>query len=653
MRPIGAEDLTSVRWLSEVDLSHDGAFACITESWIGEDGGGDSTVIVVDTRDGTMRRPPQHIPGARLGRWSPSRVELVLLGEDVGTTQAWLWEVETNRLRAITTEPLGVSGACSWSPDGKHVVYPYLDNGRTMPHPNSILVTTAVYKTDGSAVGCPEPETGLRISPVRHGMTRTLILPGGASWGCAWSPDGAWIAFLSDREVDPAHPGPALWIASADDGTLHRLSDGIGLVEAPVWAPDSESIAYLGNADRHDHAANRRILLASVRTGETRSLTTAIDRSIGQCVQSDDPRGYGDASLAWVAGRGILCSYPDGGSVSLAWLETEGTAATVGRLDTIIHGDRVVLSHAATGSGHVAFVAGDPSSPGELFFADSNGDDERRLTGCNDAWLSSVDLGLVSKETIESADGTLVEAWIMRPPSEKRPESPLILTIHGGPHWPAGWRFSFENQRLAGLGYILVVANPRGSQGYGEAYSNAIHADWGHRDLQDVLAVAERISRDPSVDASRVAVMGASYGGYLTSLIAARSRLFAAAIAENPVIDLTSLSGTTADGGASLAAELGCTPWQSPDLYRELSPLSHAQDITLPLLLIHGELDQVCPIGQSEQMYSTLKSLGRDVSLLRLPGEGHGMILNGSYQHRVERWKVLDDFLAAHLTTTH
>jgi dipeptidyl aminopeptidase/acylaminoacyl peptidase len=652
MKPIDAEDLASVRWLSEVDLSCDGAFVCVTEHQIGEDGEGDSTVIVVDTHDGTMKRLPQHIPRARLGRWSPSRAELVLIGEDAGTTQAWLWDVEMDRIRAITTESFGVAGACNWSPDGKQVVYPYLDDSRAWLRPSSMLVTATVYKTDGKPVGYPESEIGLRISPVRDGMTRTLTPPSGASWGCAWSPDGAWIAFLSDREVDPIHPGPALWIASADDGTLRRLSDGIGLVEAPVWSPDSESIAYLGNADRHDHAANRRILLASVRTGETLSLTATIDRSIGQCVQSDDPRGYGDASLTWVAGRGILCTYPDGGSVRLAWLVTEG-AATAAHLDTIIHGDRVVLSHAATGSGQVAFVASDPASPGELFFAAPNGDDERRLTGCNDDWLSSIDLGLVSKQTIESADGTLVEAWIMTPPSKKRLESPLIFTIHGGPHWPAGWRFSFENQRLAGLGYILVVANPRGSQGYGEAYSSAIHADWGHRDLEDVLAVAERISRDPSVDASRVAVMGASYGGYLTSLIAARSKLFAAAIAENPVIDLTSLSGTTADGGAFLATELGCTPWQSPDLYRELSPLTYAQDITLPLLLIHGELDQVCPIGQSEQMYSTLKGLGHDVSLLRLPGEGHGMILNGSHQHRIERWKVLDDFLATHLTTPH
>lgn len=652
MKPIGAEDLTSVRWLSEVDLSRDGAFCCITERRIGEDGGIDSTVIVVDTRNGETKRPPQHIPHARLGRWSPSRAELVLVGEDAGTVQVWLWDVAMDRVRVITAEPLGVAGACSWSPDGKYLVYPYLNDDHAMPHPSSVFVTAAVYKTDGKPVGSPEPEVGLRISSVRDGVTRTLAPPSGTSWGCAWSPDGAWIAFLSDREAGPAHPGPALWIADAVDGALHRLSDGIGLVEAPVWSPDSESIAYLGNADRHDHAANRRVLLASVLTGETRSLTTATDRSIGQCVQSDDPRGYDDASLAWVAGRGILCTYPDGGSVRLAWLETEG-ATEAGRLDTIIHGDRVVLSHAATDTGQVAFVASDPSSPGELFFATPHGGDERRLTGCNDNWLSSVDLGLVSKETIESKDGTPVEAWIMTPPGKKRLERPLILTVHGGPHWPAGWRFSFENQRLAGLGYILVVANPRGSQGYGEAYSSAIHADWGHRDLEDVLAVAERISRDPSVDASRVAVMGASYGGYLTSLIASRSRLFAAAIAENPAIDLTSLSGTTADGGAFLAAELGCTPWQNPDLYRELSPLAYAQDIALPLLLIHGELDQVCPIGQSEQLYSTLKGLGRDVSFLRLPGEGHGMILNGSHQHRIERWKVLDDFLSTHLATTH
>jgi dipeptidyl aminopeptidase/acylaminoacyl peptidase len=649
MTHICADDLISVRWLSEVDISCDGAFVCVTESRLTKDSGADSTVLVVGTRDGTVKKMPIAVPRARLGRWSPVRAELVLVAEDAGKPQLWLWDVARDSVDVITSERRGVAGACSWSPDGEQVAYHYLDDSPGLPQQDSIFVTAPLYKVDGRPVGFSEPQTGVRISPSRGGEVRTLVPYGGTSVGCAWSPDQAWVAFVSDREVDSGHPGPALWIASTGDGTLRRLSDGVGFVEAPVWSPDSESIAYLGNAARHDHASNRNILLVSVRTGETRSLTAEMDRSFGQCVQSDDPRGYGDASLTWVANKGILCSYPDGGSVSVAWLEV-GEPGLTGHIDTIIRGDRVVVSHVAGIAGQIAFVASDPSSPGELFFAAPSGDDERRLTGCNDGWLSSVELAIVTKETVTSADGTLVESWMMTPsPGEEPGKLPLILTVHGGPHWPAGWRFSFENQRLAALGYAVVVSNPRGSQGYGEAFSSAIHADWGRLDAEDVLAVTAHFSRRTSVDAHRIAISGASYGGYLTSLIASRSSLFVAAIAENSVIDLTSLSGTTADNGALIAAELGSTMWQDPELYRRLSPLSYAQAIEIPFLLVHGELDQNCPIGQSEQMYSSLKSLGRDVSFLRLPGEGHGMVLNGSHQHRIERWTVLDAFLATHL----
>ena len=148
------------------------------------------------------------------------------------------------------------------------------------------------------------------------------------------------------------------------------------------------------------------------------------------------------------------------------------------------------------------------------------------------------------------------------------------------------------------------------------------------------MAVARYLSTRPDVDGSRMGLLGVSYGGYMTCWTIAHTSLFAAAVAENPVTDLRSYALTTADGGAFIAEDLGSLPWENPDLYRKLSPLTRAADIRTPLLLVHGELDHNCPINQSEQMYTALRRLDRDVTFLRIPDEGHGMVLDGTVAHR-------------------
>jgi dipeptidyl aminopeptidase/acylaminoacyl peptidase len=226
---------------------------------------------------------------------------------------------------------------------------------------------------------------------------------------------------------------------------------------------------------------------------------------------------------------------------------------------------------------------------------------------------------------------------------------PLVLAVHGGPHWPAGWRFSFEYQRLAARGMVVCIANPRGSQGYGVAFARSNQGAWGGDDFADVMAVARAAAARADVDPGRLVITGVSYGGYMTCWTVGHTGMFRAAIAENSVIDLVSWFGTTDDGGSMAAVEFGGTPWDNPDFYRERSPVTHAADMTTPLLLVHAELDQGCPIGQSEQLFSSLRRLGRDVEMLRIPGEGHLIVLTGSVAHRLQRWAAIDTFLDGQL----
>ncbi len=654
-RGITADHIALVRRLCDVDISTDGGLACVTEWQLDPETGTDgSRLLVVDCEDGAVTSLPSGPAHTRAGRWSPTGRTLALLGGDAESMQLWLWDSAQASMVRLTDEPAGVAGPCSWSPDGRAVVYPRAmeASGQSFLGARAFTITGDTYKVDGRDVTADRATVNLQIHSIVDGSVRTLTSPGSIDSNCTWSPDGRWIAFLSDRDSGPTWAaGPALWLADSVDGSLRRLTDGIGLVEAPAWSPDSRSIAFIANSNRHNHSGNHEIRAVTV-DGVQRSLTAALDISFGICVESDDARGYGDATLVWRDGAGIFCGFSVGGSTRIGVLPTGDIGEDIRpQAVEVVSGDRTVLSFAvAASTGRVAFVASDPSSPGELSVVESSGLDERILTGRNDSWLSGVDLASVTRVSVDAADGTYIDAWVMTPPGDSVAEAPALLSVHGGPHWPTGWRFSFENQRLAAQGYVICVSNPRGSQGYGEAFSRAIVGAWGDRDYLDVLAVAEYLAGRSDTDAARIAIGGASYGGYLTCWAIGHSNLFAAAIAENAVTDLRSYALTTADGGAFIAEDLGSLPWEDPQLYVRLSPLTYAPAMCTPLLLVHGERDHNCPINQSEQMYTVLRRHGRDVTFLRIPGEGHLMVLEASLERRRQRWVVLDEFLRTHLT---
>ena len=657
-RPLSSADLSSIRWLDDPDCRPDGGLVSVTETWISDKSGlYESCVLVVDATNRVVSVLPPGPAWSTSGRWSSSGKYLAVLGADTGPPQIWIWEVGEDRIWQLTDEPNGVGGPCSWSPDETAIVYPYNEPyvGSGATSDASYSVVTDAYKWDGHPVGYRPDRHGLRTISLADRRTRTLTEAIGGDQFCSWSPDGRHVSFISDR-AQPASgsQGSALWLVGVDDTSLRQLTDGVGLVLSPTWSPDSGRIAFIGNRDRHDHASNRKVFVVGIDDGGIKNLTPDSDSSFGVCVQSDDLRGSGHRALSWSPGEGILCSFPDGGSVRVAWLRAFDQTASIGDLEVVIDGDVAILSFAvAKDSGQIAYISSDPTEPGELYICDITGHQRRRLTERNALWLQEVDLGQVQMHTVQASDGQPVQMWVLSPPGSAQTPRPVVLNVHGGPHWPTGWRFSFEGQRLASQGYVVAVANPRGSQGYGEAYSAAIVGDWGSRDYLDLLEVADHLAAQAEIDGERIVLSGVSYGGYLTCWAIGHTDRFSAAIAENSVIELASCALTTADAGAFLAQDLGAPPWVDPQLYQRLSPLTYAADIRTPLLLIHAEDDHNCPINQSEQLYAALRNQGQDVAFLRVPGEGHLMVINGTLDHRRQRWAVIDTFLREHLTSQY
>ena len=239
--------------------------------------------------------------------------------------------------------------------------------------------------------------------------------------------------------------------------------------------------------------------------------------------------------------------------------------------------------------------------------------------------LDEVALGAVEPFWTASADGTKVQAWLVKPPGyDPTKRYPMIVDIHGGPDAMAGWDFDFRHHDFATRGYLVLYANPRGSTGYGAAFANGIDGGFpGRRDTEDMEAVVKAAFGRASVDQDRVFVMGCSGGGALSAWLTAKTRLFAASAVMCAVTDWISLAGTTDVTGWSFS-RFAKPYWEDPQPWLEHSPLMQAGSITAPTLIAIGARDGRTPVSQSTELYTALRHRGVPTRLLIFPDEGHG-----------------------------
>ncbi len=236
------------------------------------------------------------------------------------------------------------------------------------------------------------------------------------------------------------------------------------------------------------------------------------------------------------------------------------------------------------------------------------------------------------------ADGTVVHGWIISDP-EQDGARPLLVDVHGGPH--NAWNdladeMHLYHQDLVARGWAVLIVNPRGSDGYGEAFYNGVSAAWGTADANDFLEPIDTLVAEGFADPKRLAIAGYSYGGYMTCYLTSRDSRFAAAVSGGVVSDLVSIEGTAADAEGLGAVELEAFPWQDPARYAEMSPYTRVDQVTTPTLILHGEEDRTCPVGQAQQWFSALKGQGVETEMVLYPGAGHIFPIAGRPSHRLD-----------------
>lgn len=575
--------------------------------------------------------------------------------------QVHLLPLDGGEATRLTDLPRGVD-AFEWSPDGRTLAVLTTSRGATAkedarrrgigprpgpgdpPRSDYRYIDRLDYMLNGAGF-VHEKVAHLWLVDVATGAARPLVVGRTAEAAPAWSPDGRRIAFVANRRRDPdLNHRLAVYVVEVATGAVTRVSPEDGVWGLPAWLPDGSAVVALG--DRWPRAGYRSGIWRFAADGSDAAPGGGLDLLPDGSLQptaamnSDVTTGEAPRLVPTPDGAAILFAAPVAGSYEL-W-RVPSTGGVPERLTT----DRHYLSGwdaGAAGDGiRVLAVRSTPTTLPELHALDlPGGAAPRRLTALNDELAGEVSL-VEAQERRWTSDGREIQGWLIPGGAGRRP---LVLEIHGGPHTLYGWAPMWEWQVLAGSGISVLACNPRGSEGYGEAFNRANLGDWGDGPMADVLAGVDGAIADGLADPDRLGVTGGSYGGYLTNWIVGRTDRFRAALTARSVADMALLFQTgDISGGEWASIEFGKRPWEDPAYFRSISPISLAPGVGTPLLIQHAERDLRCTVAQAEALFTVLRSHRRPVRLMRVPEESHELTRSGTPFRRVENLVQVRDW---------
>ncbi len=425
----------------------------------------------------------------------------------------------------------------------------------------------------------------------------------------AWSPDGKSLAFASNRsKPDPdASYNSDIWVVPADntDQGEHptQVSNFSGEKGQPSWSPDGKWLTYSASLDlKLFYYATKHIAVSPAAGGEAKILTKSFDR------MATGPRFAPD-------GKSIYFLADDDGTQTLAQVNLAD-----GKITRAIGGRLAIDGYSFSKDATLAATISTTDRPYELYTVP--GGKLTRLTHLNDGWLAQHKVVKAEYVSFKSKDGTVVHGYLYKPvdyvPGKK---VPTILRPHGGPVEEYTEEFFDVPQLFAASGYAVLLPNPRGSSGYGEEFCKAIYADWGNKDFQDDMAFVDYALAQGLADPDKLGVGGWSYGGISTDFIIGQTNRFKAAISGAGAANFTSLWGHD-EYQREYVTELGY-PWENQALWDRIAPFYRVKNILTPTLFVGGNIDCNVPILGGEQMYLSLKELGRETLLVVYPDEYH------------------------------
>jgi len=625
---MSVDDLLALRILSSPRLSPDGSQIAFSAQQ--SDGGKNSTssaIWVVNAKGGKGETPRQltnleNTTHDIMPCWSPDGQSLAFLSDRSGSFQIHLLPLHGGEARQVSRLSQGVS-EYSWRPDGAallaHSPWKAADD-RQEPDTSATAVVYTRLDEQWDGMGFRNGRRQqLWLLPLDGEAVRLTAEPVDIVSSC-WSPDGTEIAFCANRRSDPdLSASMTLWVLNVASGQMRRLSPETGLAQMPAWSHDGQSIAYYYCEDQteasnispwivdaHGQGAPRP---AASTTQELTCLEWMVDEL--HFTPLDRPHWYPDNAS-------LLVTVQQRGQVHLSRIDMQHD-----RVTQLTSGNGCYLNpHISQDGQTITAIRADWFTPGDVWAMDGDGANRRKLTGVNDTFLRARQLVRPKRVTWQSFDGLEIEGWLYLPTLPEGVKAPLILEVHGGPTLAWGDSYVHEFQVLAGKGYAVLAANPRGSTGYGEEFTRKVLNDWGGDDFRDLMAGIDHVIATEPVDANRLGIGGLSYGGYMTNWAITQTNRFKAAVSRNGISFLPS-AALLSDQSIWFDMAMGSDDRDPDTLRRSCSALTFADNITTPLLLLHSENDLRCPFSESLQLFVTLRKRKHTVELVRYPGVSH------------------------------
>lgn len=633
-RTLRPGDIYKMQTLGDPQISPDGEWVAYTLSTVDSAKDRRNTDIFMISWDGKQTVQLTNSPeGEGSPRWSPDGKFISFTASRQGSTgQVWLLDRRGGEAIKLTD----IKGDLSdyvWSPDSKKlavIVREPLDTAKNKP-PKPYVIDRYKFKQDGSGYLYDTRYSHLFLFDVEAKKLDTITKGMYNVSNPQWSPDGKSIAFVSNQTEDPdRNSNSDIWIVEAKKGSkVKQFTTWTGSDNSPQWSPDGKKIAYLRSTSNENYIMYDQPILciADVAGGEVKLLSKSLDRPVS------NPKFSADGKSIVVLVTDDIERYV--GSYDIA----------TGQLKKIAGGEKsfgTIYRHPKNGW---LTTMSDPHTPSELYALENN--NLRRITTVHKKFTDSLSFASVEKFVSKSNDGTLVSNLLYLPANAPKEKLPAIFYIHGGPVGQDDYGFDLTRQMLAARGYAVIAVNYRGSNGRGIDFSKAIYADWGNKEVADILGAADHVVAKGIVDPERMGISGWSYGGILTDYTIAKDTRFKAASSGAGSALQLSLYGVD-QYILQLETELG-QPWKDNNYekYLKLSyPFLHADRIKTPTQFITGEKDFNVPAIGSEQMYQALRSLGVPTELLVYPGQYHGFTQPSFIKDRFERYyKWFDKYL--------
>ncbi len=648
-KPFTFEDMMSLKRIGGPVISPDGKWVLFAAVDVDlKENKKTSHLWLVPTAGGPARQLPGSSAGESGGRWSPDGKSYLYVSSTEGGSQVWVSGFDSasgmpigapKKITSISTEADGAI----WSPDGKNIVFvsevfpgcmddscnKFSDQERANSKVKAVVFEHLLFRHwNHYSAG---KRSHLFVVPAEGGVAKDLT-PGdhdvppfslGGQDAYAISPDGKEVAFTSNwDEVGATSTNNDIFVVPITGGEPKKLSTSPGGDSTPLYSPDGKWLAWRMQKRPGYESDRFRLVVYDRNSGEIRNLTEDFDQWVEAIAWSPDSKT-------------IYFTSENKGEAPIYRLDVAAANAPVSAariranaIQEITRGVNDELSVTPDGK-TLVFSRLSVQAPNEVYKMDLDSKKVEELSHLNDTALANIAMQPVEPFWFAGAGGTKVQGFLVKPPRfNKDAKYPVKFLIHGGPQgqWGDEWSYRWNAELFAADGYVVIMVNPRGSTGYGQAFVDGVNKDWGGKpyiDLMNGLDYAEKTY--PFIDKDRECALGASYGGYMIDWILGHTNRFKCLVSHDGMFNTESAYGSTEELWFP-EWEFGDTVWANREGYRKWSPHLFAAQFKTPTLVVHGQLDYRLDVSEGFQLFTTLQRLKIPSKMLYFPDEGHWVL---------------------------